>query len=159
MVGHWGSSAGSYLTDPTSPIPSHCASIVMTSTVRVNIRIIVGCILSEYTGICHLEWLPEDAMPHCKHVPLECNIKTNTENFSICSISDPQVDILLLWRVIGKHRMDVISVAMLEEFNIEVVYWMLTSLLETYVYRRMWSICGVGIIITGWFGFFPLWHR
>ena len=37
MVGHGGSSAGSYLADPTSPIPSHCASIVMTSTVRVNI--------------------------------------------------------------------------------------------------------------------------
>ena len=37
MVGHGGSSAGSYLTDPTSPIPSHCASIVATSTVRINI--------------------------------------------------------------------------------------------------------------------------
>ena len=36
MVGHRGSSAGSYLADPTSPIPSHCASIVATSTVRVN---------------------------------------------------------------------------------------------------------------------------
>ena len=37
MVGHGGSSAGSYLTDPTSPIPSHCASIVTTSTVRVKL--------------------------------------------------------------------------------------------------------------------------
>ena len=36
MVRHGGSSAGSYLTDPTSPIPSHCASIVVTSTLRVN---------------------------------------------------------------------------------------------------------------------------
>ena len=36
MVGHGGSSAGSYLADPTSPIPSHCASIVATNTVRVN---------------------------------------------------------------------------------------------------------------------------
>ena len=36
MVGHGGSSAGSYLADPSSPIPSHCASIVVTSTVRVN---------------------------------------------------------------------------------------------------------------------------
>ena len=26
MVGHGGSSAGSYLADPTSTIPSHCAS-------------------------------------------------------------------------------------------------------------------------------------
>ena len=38
MVGHAGSSAGSYLTDPTSPIPSYCASIVATSTLRVNIH-------------------------------------------------------------------------------------------------------------------------
>ena len=36
MVGHGGSSAGSYLADPTSPIPSQCASIVATSTLRVN---------------------------------------------------------------------------------------------------------------------------
>ena len=36
MVGHGGSSAGSYLADPTSPFPSHCASIVVTSTLRVN---------------------------------------------------------------------------------------------------------------------------
>ena len=36
MVGHGGSSAGSYLADPTSPIPSHCASIVATSTLRVK---------------------------------------------------------------------------------------------------------------------------
>ena len=36
MVGHGGSSAGSYLADPTSPILSHCASIVATSTLRVK---------------------------------------------------------------------------------------------------------------------------
>ena len=36
MVGHGGTSAGSYLAYPTSPIPSHCASIVATSTLRVN---------------------------------------------------------------------------------------------------------------------------
>ena len=36
MVGHGGSSAGAYLADPTSRIPSHCASIVVTSTLRVN---------------------------------------------------------------------------------------------------------------------------
>ena len=36
MVGHGGSSASSYLADPTSPIPSHCASFVVTSTLRIN---------------------------------------------------------------------------------------------------------------------------
>ena len=39
MVGHGGSSDGSYLADPTSPIPSNCASIVATSTLRVNLII------------------------------------------------------------------------------------------------------------------------
>ena len=34
MVEHGGSSADSYLADPTSPIPSHCASIVVTGTVN-----------------------------------------------------------------------------------------------------------------------------
>ena len=37
MGGHGGSSASSYLAGLTSPIPSHCASIVATSTLRVNI--------------------------------------------------------------------------------------------------------------------------
>ena len=45
MVGHGGSSAGSYLADPTSPIPSHCASIVVTSTVRVKLK---ATILASY---------------------------------------------------------------------------------------------------------------
>ena len=36
MIGHRGSSASSYLADPTSPIPSHCASIVASSTLRVK---------------------------------------------------------------------------------------------------------------------------
>ena len=45
MVGHGGSSASSYLADPTSPIPSHCASIVVTSTLRVNlIHVHIICI-------------------------------------------------------------------------------------------------------------------
>ena len=37
MVGHGGSSAGSYLADPTSHILSHCASIVATRTLRVKL--------------------------------------------------------------------------------------------------------------------------
>ena len=36
MVGHGGSSASSYLADPTSPIPFHYVSIVTTSTARAN---------------------------------------------------------------------------------------------------------------------------
>ena len=54
MVGHGGSSAGSYLADPTSPIPSHCASIVVTTTVRVNFRCVCS---SNCTCIVDLEGL------------------------------------------------------------------------------------------------------
>ena len=35
MVGHGGSSAASYLADPTSPIPSHCAVIILFKSVPV----------------------------------------------------------------------------------------------------------------------------
>ena len=53
MVGHGGSSAGSYLADPTSPIPSHCASIVVSSTVRVNYNI-TYLLQSPHSGIPHI---------------------------------------------------------------------------------------------------------
>ena len=52
MVGHGGSSAGSYLADPTSPIPSHCASVVVTSTVRVNFH----CVILECPG-ANISWV------------------------------------------------------------------------------------------------------
>ena len=45
MVGHGRSSARSYLANPASPIPSHCASIVLTSTVRVKAE-------SIYLSVC-----------------------------------------------------------------------------------------------------------
>ena len=39
MVGDGGSSAGSYLADPTSPIPSHCAVIILFKSVQcINCR-------------------------------------------------------------------------------------------------------------------------
>ena len=50
MVGHGGSSAGSYLADPTSPIPSHCASIVATSTLRVKLMFTLCINASEPVG-------------------------------------------------------------------------------------------------------------
>ena len=36
MLGHGGSSAGLYLADPTSPIPSHCAVIILFQSVPVH---------------------------------------------------------------------------------------------------------------------------
>ena len=55
MVGHGGSSAGSYLADPTSPIPSHCASIVTTSTLRV-IRTVLCKDISSLIRINAVTW-------------------------------------------------------------------------------------------------------
>ena len=56
MVGHGGSSAGSYLADPTSPIPSHCASIVATSTfIELNFHLCNSkftCIWSSHLPDC-----------------------------------------------------------------------------------------------------------
>ena len=55
MVRNGGSSAGSHLANPTSPIPSHCASIVVTSTLRVNIEMIaLGDIQSKWSQ--RAEW-------------------------------------------------------------------------------------------------------
>ena len=56
MVEHGGSSAGSYLTDPTSPIPSHCASTVATSTLRVKLTLERGYSArhTEMSGWCFL---------------------------------------------------------------------------------------------------------
>ena len=36
MLGHGGSSAGSYLADPTSPIPLHSAVIILFKSVPVH---------------------------------------------------------------------------------------------------------------------------
>ena len=42
MVEHGESSAGSYLADPTSQIPYHCASIAVTSTLRVKMLFLMS---------------------------------------------------------------------------------------------------------------------
>ena len=68
MVGHGGSSAGSYLADPTSPIPSHCASIVVTSTLRVNN---VSVHFTSWGSIPHIliYHIPHNPEPSCH----QCN--------------------------------------------------------------------------------------
>ena len=55
MVGHGGSSASSYLADPASPIPSHCASIVATSTLRVKYGT-AGCLMINGTWVVVMEY-------------------------------------------------------------------------------------------------------
>ena len=51
MVRHGGSSAGSYLADPTSPIPAHCASIAVTGTVRVKVQTLASDV--QDTSVIH----------------------------------------------------------------------------------------------------------
>ena len=65
MVGHGGSSASSYLADPTSPIPSHCASIVVTSTVRVK----ESMLLQNHTHVCQV-LLNSHLLEVTKHISL-----------------------------------------------------------------------------------------
>ena len=66
MVRHGGSSAGLYLVDPTSPISSHCASIVVTSTFRVNIQQRNISFKMPYHSVCHFCFSmasPEEKIP------------------------------------------------------------------------------------------------
>ena len=46
MVGHGGSSASSYLADPTSPIPSHCAVMRLGRfrTLTPILQVIILCV-------------------------------------------------------------------------------------------------------------------
>ena len=65
MVGHEGSSAGSYLADPTSPIPSHCAVIILFKSVPVD----------------QLSWQALKELIHrlyCKNSHFVCNRVTET---------------------------------------------------------------------------------
>ena len=62
MVGHGESSAGSCLADPTSPIPSHCASTVVTSTVRVRNETNV-VLLNEYFHYPVYMFAEKEVMP------------------------------------------------------------------------------------------------
>ena len=71
MVGHGESSAGLYLADPTSPIPSHCASIVATSTVTVKTVYEGECsaiphlyFLSLIYGIYHSQYIVSAVLIH-----------------------------------------------------------------------------------------------
>ena len=81
MVGHGGSSAGSYLADLTSPIPSHCASIVVTSTVRVKFtkNVILKCVVHASSCI-YIQMATCDAITNkawkCKTENAEVIIRT-----------------------------------------------------------------------------------
>ena len=65
MVGYGGSSAGSYLADPTSPIPSYCAAIILFQKYPVH----------------QLSWL---ALKNTVHIDTHHPQPSNKGNTSIC---------------------------------------------------------------------------
>ena len=84
MVGHGGSSASSYLADPTSPIPSHCASIVATSTVRVK-RTYLHVLA--YT-LFLFSWCHPKLIPVCSVCAYDVNVIT-TQMCLLCFCPSP----------------------------------------------------------------------
>ena len=59
MLGQGGSSAGSYLVDPTSPIPSHCAVIILFQSVP-------HCAKKPVTTMLTYPW--KCTVLHCNHL-------------------------------------------------------------------------------------------
>ena len=55
MLGHGGSSAGSYLADPTSPIPSHFAVIILYLKYRSASIVMTGYMLLGTLCICSFQ--------------------------------------------------------------------------------------------------------
>ena len=85
MVGHGGSSADSYLADPTSSIPSHCTPIVVTSTFNQLILSLLVFSLVDVTPKVDRQfvfWL----LFHCSNRILICNM--NSSSIHILWLSD-----------------------------------------------------------------------
>ena len=84
--GMGGSSAGSYLADPTSPIPSHCAVIILFQSVAVHqlpwlalqcvpVLLSICCFNVLSWSLCSPllqgnEWEADDIWCHCANKPL-----------------------------------------------------------------------------------------
>ena len=52
MIGHGGSRSGSYLADLTSPIPSHCAVIILFKGPSVSIVVTSLLSINKYEDHC-----------------------------------------------------------------------------------------------------------
>ena len=71
MVGHGGSTAGSYLANPTSPIPSHCySSLAITNNVFSDHLVLLSRYISQFP--CYL------SSESCKHVICNHNTSQNS---------------------------------------------------------------------------------
>ena len=85
MVGHGGSSAGSYLADPTSPMPFHCAVMILFKSVPkvsqcINCRNSLSMILGYINHVCqpHSEFIFKDShrplnVRECWGIPCVCS--------------------------------------------------------------------------------------
>ena len=52
MTGHGGSSVGSYLVDPTSPIPSHCAGISTLCCPLLSVCVLLAAVIEHVRDGC-----------------------------------------------------------------------------------------------------------
>ena len=85
MVGHGGSSVGSYLADPKFPIPSHCASIAVTSTLRVKITFScfqICVLLTRVNTVVHVRSPLEAKCVTASLASLDQGVRTVSDNLS-----------------------------------------------------------------------------
>ena len=105
MVRHGGSSAGSYLTDPTSPISSHCASIVATSTVReacmymtknIPASSAVSWVVYQFSRASYQSTVREACMYMTKNIPASSAVSWVVYQFSRASYQSGLMLLILL---------------------------------------------------------------
>ena len=98
MVGHGGSSAGSYLADSTSPIPSHYASIVVTSTLRVNqcqtVRLILHAYIRNLVQKCYFRHQSNNAYTYNAHIH-HCLAAYTAAPLNICRPNNVMVGMIV----------------------------------------------------------------
>ena len=74
MVEHGGSSAGSYLADPTSPIPSHCAVSILFKSVPVH--------QLSWLALLRVKYPSFTSVPNCRF----CNVILLTGLFAVLKV-------------------------------------------------------------------------
>ena len=104
-----GSSAGSYLADPTSPIPSHCASIVVTSTLRNNAQstVTISTVSTTNKAIQYQKKQGNQTKAHSAQLKCEMNITIPSYVAHLCNgiMSSLQLDcqVCILWMLLRIH--------------------------------------------------------
>ena len=123
MVVHGGSSAGSYLANPTSSIPSHCASIIATSTSRVNI----------FWPILIWEHLFKHCMPNILRMLLHMFVVYSTHILSVKVTEKCQQ---LLYSTTTNLTLTSCSYAPHQMENLQLIAWCVTFIAEIVLFTN-----------------------